>query len=336
MEQQEDIKKEKYFGTKSRKPHNERHSYFFVVLASFCLMSASCLLAFFIFVRGQEQVLVPNVVGRTLEEALLEMQERELYPKLVLRYSENSEDKGIVLEQNPEAGAIVKAGRRITITVSKGSVMAQVDDMVGTLLSSAKKELESKKKLIKLAPVLYQKSSLPEGTILAQNPSANENITSPILLKLVVSRGEEEEMVTMPDMVGLDINNVLNIMAKTPLLFDFTPHITLNNEIDNTVTDTQSPKGASLLPFSRQSVQIAMPGKKNDSSFVSGIFQKELQEYPYPVKMSLIAKLEDGSESVLVEFLHMGGMVSVPYIVPENTQLELKVADETISRLVAN
>lgn len=61
------------------------------------------------------------------------MQVKELYPKIQLRYSDVPGDKGMILEQNPVAGTIVKASRRIDLVVSRGPSYEQtrVPNLVG-------------------------------------------------------------------------------------------------------------------------------------------------------------------------------------------------------------
>jgi hypothetical protein len=49
---------------------------------------------FFINVRGAERTMVPDVQGLDLTAALLELQVKELYPRLSLRYSQSSTEKG--------------------------------------------------------------------------------------------------------------------------------------------------------------------------------------------------------------------------------------------------
>ncbi|MCL2127323.1 MAG: PASTA domain-containing protein, partial [Treponema sp.] len=81
------------------------------------LVGITAISIFFIALKGGEQTLVPEVRGKELTEALLELQVKELYPRLQLRYSQSSRDRGLVLEQDPQAGTIVKAGRRVRLVV---------------------------------------------------------------------------------------------------------------------------------------------------------------------------------------------------------------------------
>src|SRR5574344_1208263 len=101
------------------------------VVVTFLVMIIVCLAVFFSYVKGDEEVMVPNVVGKDLETALLEMQAKELYAKIQLKYSDVPGDEGTILNQNPHAGAIVKAYRRITLTVSSGAVIDIVENYIG-------------------------------------------------------------------------------------------------------------------------------------------------------------------------------------------------------------
>ena len=55
-------------------------------LLTIVIMGITVVAVFFIFVQSEEHVMVPNVIGEQLEDALLEMQAKELYPKIQLRY----------------------------------------------------------------------------------------------------------------------------------------------------------------------------------------------------------------------------------------------------------
>ncbi|MBR4011266.1 MAG: PASTA domain-containing protein, partial [Spirochaetaceae bacterium] len=115
----------------------------FTAFAVILFMMAITFAVFFAFVKSPEEVLVPNVVNKPLEEALQDMQVKELYPKIQLRYSNTQSDKGYVLEQDPPAGAIVKAQRHIDLVVSKGAVIDRVGNYVGQKLDDVKLSLQA-------------------------------------------------------------------------------------------------------------------------------------------------------------------------------------------------
>ena len=123
------------------------HRYFktviFLALGAIVLMLLAGIVAFMVSVRGQEQTMVPNVIGNDLENALVSLQEKELYPHIQLRYSSTPADKGTILEQDPNPGAIVKVKSKILLRVSKGSIIDMVDNYVGWNLDDLEIHLKS-------------------------------------------------------------------------------------------------------------------------------------------------------------------------------------------------
>ena len=77
----------------------------------------------------------------TLNHALVKLQERELYPRLVEKYTGNPLDKGRVIQQEPAPGSYVRAGLRVSITVSLGAVMEKVENYVGMTISQVRSRL---------------------------------------------------------------------------------------------------------------------------------------------------------------------------------------------------
>ena len=145
------------------------------------IMGLSCVGIFFANVKGEEQVLVPNVVGKKWDEALLEMQTKELYPRITLRYSENPDDEGKILEQEPVAGSIVKGYSRVSLVISRGIVVDEVGTYVGKNLDDVRMSLQTlfagqTKPLIVLAEPEYKPDLSDPGTILEQEPPEGKNL----------------------------------------------------------------------------------------------------------------------------------------------------------------
>ncbi len=134
-----------HFDLESIETYIGEHLRLFVTAAA-ALIAFVVLIAvtvFFIALRGAEQTMVPDVVGKELTAALLELQVKELYPRIQLRYSQSIADKGNILEQDPRPGAIVKAGRRIRLVVSRGVVVDKVENYLGQNLDDVKIHLQT-------------------------------------------------------------------------------------------------------------------------------------------------------------------------------------------------
>ena len=195
-------------------------------IAAIIVMGAVCVGVFFAAVKGSEEVLVPDVTGKPLTEAVQAMQVKELFPRIQMRYSDVPGDEGTVLEQNPVAGAIVKASRHIDLVVSRGVVIDQVEDYVGQKFDDVQLRIQTlfsgtSRTLITIGAPQYKADVSEAGTILEQDPPAGTDISEPIVLRLIVSRGPSYEQTRVPSIVGMSVNDVLTQMSRSKVIFDF-------------------------------------------------------------------------------------------------------------------
>ncbi|MDR2898475.1 MAG: PASTA domain-containing protein [Spirochaetaceae bacterium] len=310
-------------------------------LSVFILMALTCVIVFFLTLRGSEEVMVPNITGKELSTALLELQAKELYPKIQLRFSDHPDEKGTILEQSPVPGSIVKAGRRINLIISRGVIIDRIENYIGQNVDEVKVHLQSlftstTRPLIVLAePPIYQFDPSPAGTILEQNPAPDTEITDPVRLEMVVSRGPQSSTVKVPNLLGLSINDTMLLMSRSKVVFDFSARAPNGQEIPGTIV-SQLPAGDSAVnAYSRVESVFAFPTEPKDGT-VYGIFTETLPAYPYPLSLKLEALSANGERYQLTSFDHPGGSLTVPYAVPEGTVLILSIRDNEASRLRAS
>ena len=308
-----------------------------------CVVALLALVVFAAVVKGPEKVMVPDVIGKTLENGLLEMQVKELYPKISLRYSETPGDEGKILDQSPKAGAIVKGYSRVSLVVSRGVVVDRVGNYVGQKLDEMRLNLQtlfagSTRPLILVGDIVYKPDTSDAGTILEQDPPEGTNITDPVSVNLVVSRGPQYENTRPPVLVGHSINDMLQTITRSKLIFDFTSHKAVDGEIPGTVVSQSIEgleEGAEIPEFvpnyTHINVDMAMPESNTDGN-VYGIFSQNLNLYPYAVSMRFDAVPEEGDAYTIISFNHTGGSVTIPYIVPSGTTLVLYAGDKVAGR----
>ena len=304
------------------------------IIAAVVVMFLVCLAVFFAFVKGPEQVMVPDLEGKTWSTALLEMQAKELYPKIQLRYTDSPADEGKILTQNPGAGAIVKAGTRVTLTISRGVIIDHVESYVGMKLDDVRLKLQtmftgSTRPLIVLANPVYKPDESEAGTILEQDPPEGTIISEPVTVNLVVSRGPEYEQARIPNLVGKGINEVLSQIGNTRLVFDFVSHNANGDEQPGTVTGQQAFDSAFVKNYTRVSVELALPQRQQNDTRM-GLFAETVTQYPYPVTMTLDAIPDDGARYTLVTLKHTGDSVTIPYAVPKGTELVFSIEGREI------
>lgn len=310
------------------------------VILTFIVMFAVALSVFFISVQGAEKVRVPNVKGMSLNNAILEMQTRELYPKLQFRYSDLPGEKGLVIDQYPKEGSIVKAYRSITVTVSRGVPIEEFEDYTGKDIDSIQNSLDlafsGADSLVKVSRPVYVKSDAPVGTILEQFPAAGTPIEDYMRLQFVVSSGNKNVEVEVPSVEGKSIKSFLAQLNNT------------NNQITYNVSlseDSSAPRegkiisqekvGKKVKPYSRSDVKIAVRPASQESSNIQGLFTYNLPEYPFAVSVKLDAVSPDGNQTTIADFNHPGKIITIPYDVKKGSTLILYVMNEEKTREVA-
>ena len=300
-----------------------------VMLVVFIAVST---LVFFISLKSAEQVMVPNVVGKDLPEALLDLQARELYPRIQLRYSQKADEKGLILEQDPSPGAIVKGGKRIELVVSQGTVIDTVQNYIGENIEDVQNRIRelftsgSRQYIQIKQPYLTKYSAEPAGTILEQEPAAGTPISNNMELTFVVSKGTQAETTQVPNMTGADLKKIYQVMQRAAVTFAFTAGSTTGTDI---TVQQQSAAAQSEVPvFSPVTLTVSLPESAN--GMVSGILKATLAEFPYPFTVSLYAAYPNGDKDLLTSVRHPGGACSIPYTVPEGTQLSLEVLNKEV------
>ncbi len=315
----------------------------FVIISALSLLAFVIVVAvvgFFIFVKGAEQTLVPNVQGKELTTALLELQDKELYPRIQLRYSNSAAEKGSILEQEPKPGNIVKAGRRIKLVVSRGVIIDKIENYMGQDIDEVKMRLQAmfsstNRPLLSIKePLVFDFSSDLAGTIIQQSPPPGSEVSGPTQLSFVVSRGPESELARVPQLSGLRVWEAFEALDKAGVHWTLALRHALEGERGETVV--------SQLPAADQMVSIDTPieilvslPKSLRSGEVYGLFTHTVPEYPYPLALTLEALLPSGERNLVASLSHRGGEITLPYRVSADAVLILTVLDREIIRLPA-
>jgi beta-lactam-binding protein with PASTA domain len=294
------------------------------------LMVLIGLLTFSLAVRGQEQTLVPNLTGKDLVTALVEMQEKELYPRVQVQFSSETE-KNVVMAQIPAPGTLVKAGRRITLRVSKGPVLQEVEDYVGRNIDEVRSYLQtlyaSHSPNLAIAEPMYrvEKGAAP-GTILAQSPKPGTQISGLTRLEFVVARGEGELASAVGQYAGLSFSEAINQLTRADLPFFFTVQKAQKGQAAGVVV-SQQPEPGSHISLGGTVQLVMTPPENIGKGKIFGLFRYSLPDYPILVDIRLDVIGETG-RLTLLSARHAGGPLAVPYIVPEGSDLVLTVLDK--------
>ena len=195
-----------------------------------------------LIVKEGSETRVPDVTGISLQAAEAKLKDAGLG---ILKGNEEYDQKlpmGSVISQRPEGGATVKTGRRVILTISKGSASATVPPLQGYSLREARFLLE--KEGLKPGEItwLYDESR-PDGVILGTVPEKGTVMKLNAEVQLLVNRKEGGQMVTVPDFIGKDLGSAYTLAEENFLLIGELGYEINNDLLPETVLKQSVPPG---------------------------------------------------------------------------------------------
>lgn len=166
-------------------------------------------------VHSQKDVIVPDLTGKPLSEALEILSNHNLGLKKDGAEFNDTVPAGTILRQTPASGAQVREGKIVRITVSQGGETVFVPDLVGQSLRSV--EISLRTNFLSLGEINARPSiKYEKDLVIAQEPPARTILTKNALVHVTVSNGPPEDgTVLLPDFVGKDWSEVENWSKQT-------------------------------------------------------------------------------------------------------------------------
>ena len=151
---------------------------------------------------GAEKVAVPNLVGKTELQAVVDLGQAKLEPDIRREPSED-QPQGTVFKQDPLADTPVSVGSAVAIWVSTGPSGLQVElpNVVGATQERAVEILGQQLKLT--VKLVDEASDRPVGQVVRQFPAAGQPVAEGSTVIIYVSDGSLQPEVTVPDVVGM-------------------------------------------------------------------------------------------------------------------------------------
>ena len=151
--------------------------------------------------KEEEQVKVPNVVGKTEEEAKKELNALKLGFRVTARKESDKYEEGTVSEQKTEAGKKVDKNTTILVVVSSGLVGNEIEvpDVKGHNESEAHNML-TQAGFKKISSEFAFSDTVAEGDVIETTPAARAKATEDTQIVMKVSKGAEKK--TVPNVIG--------------------------------------------------------------------------------------------------------------------------------------
>ena len=169
-----------------------------------------------LYVNHGSRLAVPGVLGMSFDSAQVALTQAGLVPVQGDTRPDPRYAAGTVVFQNPLAGAVVKEGRRVYLTLSGGEVQVAVPLLRGRTLRDAKFALE--RFGLRVGSVTGAMSdAFPSGTIIEQSHPADTRVPRGSFVGLVVSSGKPVSATTVPLLEGKTLGEVEKLLTEAGL-----------------------------------------------------------------------------------------------------------------------
>ncbi len=161
---------------------------------------------------GPNTVGVPSLVGLTVADAQNEIARMKLKTAVAGHAPSKAYPKGVVMNQEPQAGMHVRAGRQVSIVVSDGVQTEPMPDLRYQSLRDASLDLSHAR--LQLAKTQYVRNDdIPPDHVISQYPAPLISVTEGAQVSLLVSKGGITS-VRLPNFTGMDVNAARGLAAQ--------------------------------------------------------------------------------------------------------------------------
>ncbi|TDX49202.1 Stk1 family PASTA domain-containing Ser/Thr kinase [Orenia marismortui] len=164
-----------------------------------------------------EEVRVPDVVGKHVENARQELADKGLELKVYYRSHSSEVEKDHIISQSIKADKKIKVNRVIEVVVSKGAKLSKVPNLLGIELREA--EIKLDKLDLEIGEVKEEyNNEVKKGQIISQDPRPDIEVKSGATVDLLISKGKEPKEVLIPNLVGLKKEEAVEKLRERNLL----------------------------------------------------------------------------------------------------------------------
>ena len=149
----------------------------------------------YVLVGPGSRIVVPSVVGASIEEASAALSPLGLRSEVVENRFDEEIPSGKILESNPSGGDKIDAGGSVKLVISKGQERYVIPVLTGLTPEAALKLLANQP--LKSAGIVEEfNTTIPKGLVIATNPSNGQKVKRDTPVTILVSKGIEQVALT--------------------------------------------------------------------------------------------------------------------------------------------
>ncbi len=218
---------------------------------------------------------MPNLLGMQWEDAL---REYSRYINLVAQEEWSEVTKGEIFDQDKPETRRVKVGSTVTVKVSKGLKMVEIQDFTNRTLDATEKQLRKDGFVVK--KTYHEDDEITKDYVISTIPAAHEQAPQGSTVTVVVSMGPKNSLMIVPSFIDLPLEQAIKLCDD----YYLTPKVKYedNEEVEKDTViaqsiakDTQVERNTVItltvstgeVPMQEASIAIPIP-KKAEGKFI--------------------------------------------------------------------
>ena len=268
---------------------------------------------------------VPSVVNLEREAARQLLEDAGFRPQIEEVFSDTVAE-GLVISQDPPAGASLQRLEPVIVTLSRGRLLAPLPNVAGLAAEVARADLD--RRGFQVIEVTAFNEDVPAGTVLSQDPLAGAVVDRRSVVVLQISRGVET--VATPLVVGRAEDDARRALELAGLTVGETTYIEDNSAPNGVVvaqipaSGEDAPRGSDVQLTVVRIGEVVVPalvGQTIDAAqrtlFDNGLLVGSIRLIPTPGATSeLVVGQEPGSGAKVARGYGVRLLVAIPGAAP--------------------
>ncbi len=305
---EEKPKREMTAGTKRRTSKRVRRNRIIAATLAVALGIGS----WYALIGPGSRIVVPSVVGASIEEANAALAPLGLTSEVIERRFDEDIASGKILESDPSGGDKVDAGGRVNLVVSKGQERYVIPVLTGLTPSAALKVLTSQP--LKSAGISEEfNTTIPKGLVISSNPPNGQKVKRDTPVSILVSKGIEE--IALTTYVGQSADQAQNELTEAG--FNVESSFAYSETVAAGAVVSQTPAGVVSAPKGSTITLVISKGSK--FVFIPNVYSIETNK--------AMATLKDLGLKVKVRSI---GKKTIKYVTNVSPKIGTKVLRGTV------
>lgn len=209
---------------------------------------------------GPKDVLVPDVSGKELDEAMEILQEQGLKIGETIEVTDEEVEEGLIIKTNPKEGKTVKEGQEVDLYLSIGKEKWTLLDYTGRQYDDVIDLLEARgfKDITKTE--VYDDSA-PVGQIISQDPSSGEEII-PAETELAFTVSKGPQLIKLKDLSGYNEKGIQEYAQSSGLYVEIASEGEFSDTVEEGTVMSQKPSAGTDLQKGSKVTVVLSKGKK--------------------------------------------------------------------------